>query len=142
MTWLGNFHPIVVHFPIALLIAALVAEILLWSGHWNVPDSVVRYCLLFVALGAVAGALFGWADWWHASYDGEMAVYLDLHRWFGTATAIVAVAAAAADLWARGHADSHRLRWSRGLLVLSTVLVAITGHFGGTLIYGPGFLNP
>jgi uncharacterized membrane protein len=142
ITWLGNFHPLIVHFPIALLISALLAEAMLWYGRWSIPPMVVRFLLVLGALGAVGGALLGWADWWHAKYSGDMAIYLDLHRWFGTATAGIAVLAAGADFWARNHDLPGRLRWSRALLILSALLVGVTGHFGGTLIYGPGFLNP
>ncbi len=33
------------------------------------------------------------------------------------------------------------LRWYQAALVVGTALVGVTGHFGGTLIYGRGYYS-
>jgi mono/diheme cytochrome c family protein len=45
LDWLGNFHVVVVHFPIALLLAAVVGE--LWFAYQRVrqPAPAVRFCV-------------------------------------------------------------------------------------------------
>ena len=56
--WLGKIHPPAVHFPIALLTAAAVAELLRMSTGKPAFDAISRYCIWFGTLTAViAGAL-------------------------------------------------------------------------------------
>jgi hypothetical protein len=47
LAWLGKFHVLVVHFPIALLIVAASGE--LWSLYRGIrhPLSAVRFCRLY-----------------------------------------------------------------------------------------------
>ncbi len=58
--WLGKFHVLVVHFPIALLVVAAVGE--LWSLCCGIrkPAPAVRFCVLFAAAGAAAAVTLGW----------------------------------------------------------------------------------
>src|SRR5262249_13935964 len=62
---LSAFHILVVHFPIALLISAALAELLsTWRGT-RVPSPTVRFCVLLGAAGAVAAAALGWLHAWN-----------------------------------------------------------------------------
>src|SRR5207248_4393498 len=87
----GKLHVLVIHFPIALLVAAVVAE--MWSV-WRkevVPSPVVRFCVLLGTAGALQAAALGWL---HAAFAGSGAGSpqgLALHRWIGTAAALWAV---------------------------------------------------
>jgi len=55
--FLGEVHPLVVHFPIALLLAAALAQLFVYGGKpW---EGAVRYCLYLGALGAVVAAGLG-----------------------------------------------------------------------------------
>src|SRR5262249_18287321 len=61
---LGRFHVVLVHFPIALLIAAAAGEI--WSvlrGR-STPAPAVHFCVVLGAASAVAAAGLGWLDAW------------------------------------------------------------------------------
>lgn len=126
---LGRFHVTVVHFPIALLIVAAFAELL---GR----REVARFCLGLGALAASVAAGLGLIAEDYASYP-TMTEIVFLHRWLGIATAIAAIAA----WWLSRSADDPRRRTIyRTLLFLAALLVAITGHHGGSLIFGPDWL--
>src|SRR5207249_9815896 len=58
--WLGRFHPAAVHFPIALLTAAAVAELLRMATGRPAFDAVSRYCLWFGTLTAAFAGVLGW----------------------------------------------------------------------------------
>jgi uncharacterized membrane protein len=135
---LAHLHPVLVHFPIALLLAAALAELL---GQGRAADGgaspVARYCLSLAALTAVLAALSGWGlaeD--HLALPGTE-VILERHRWLGLSTAGLAVITFAVGLVAGK--QGPRLRLYRWLLLLAAVVVAITGHMGGMLVYGPDF---
>src|SRR5262249_27360905 len=61
---LGQFHVILVHFPIALLIAAAAGEV--WSVLRGRTTSApaVHFCVVAGAASAVAAAGLGWLDAW------------------------------------------------------------------------------
>ncbi|HWG43231.1 MAG TPA: DUF2231 domain-containing protein [Gemmataceae bacterium] len=138
LDWLGNFHVIVIHFPIALLLAAAVGE--LWYACRSVrqPASAVSFCVLLGAISAVVSAALGWLHAANGAGAGSPSI-LTWHRWFGTTTAagsVILLVLSAIDI-RRG----VRSWWFRLLLLLAAVLVGVTGYFGGDLVYGEGYFR-
>jgi uncharacterized membrane protein/mono/diheme cytochrome c family protein len=134
---LGRLHVILVHFPIALLIAAAAGEV--WSirrGRRS-PAPAVHFCVVLGAAGAVAAAGLGWLDAWGGAGAGQSA--LDLHRWLGTAAAgwaLVTAGLSSRDEWRCIRSD-----WFRVALFIGAALVGAAGHFGGILVYGADFFT-
>lgn len=56
--WFGRFHLLALHFPIALVIAAGLAEG--WSMWRRRPPGAARFCLWLGAMAAVPTAALGW----------------------------------------------------------------------------------
>jgi uncharacterized membrane protein len=137
--WLGRFHVLVVHFPIALLAAAALGEILAARRRNPVPEPAVRFCILLGAGGAVAAVALGWL---HADLGEHVSVtnsVLGLHRWLGTAAGAWAIA-----LVLVSERDSRRRRRSlllQALLGSGALLVLIAAHFGGLLVHGSNFFD-
>jgi uncharacterized membrane protein len=138
LVWLGSFHLLVLHFPIALLIAATMGEC--WAARQGsrVPAPAVRFCILLGAAGAVAAAGLGWLHAWNGNGAGAPTV-LALHGWIGTATAAGAVFVAV--LSEREARRGQRTTWFRVWLFAVALLVAPTGHLGGMLVHGADFLQ-
>ena len=134
---LGNFHIVVIHFPIALLIAAAVGEFWsAWRGQ-RMPTPAVRFCVLLGTAGALAAAALGWLHAWNGHGVG-MPLTLSLHRWFGTVAAVWAIGTAA--LSEREQRRGVRSQWFRAWLLFGALLTAVAGHFGGVLVHGEDFL--
>jgi len=134
----GQFHPPSTHFPIALLIVALPAE-LMWAltrkDSWK---ATVRFCVALGAASAVVTATLGWCDAAVSHYRGSTAEILAWHRWFGTATAVWAVFTAALSEFANRRGNPDRLCLSfRLTLLFGIILVSAAGYMGASLIYGP-----
>lgn len=66
---------------------------------------------------------------------------LDWHRWLGVACAAIALVAATIGLAANAVPGPRRLAWYRFAVVLAGLLVGLTGHYGGSLTYGPEYLS-
>jgi len=141
---LGRLHVVLVHFPIALLLAAAAGEV--WSARGarsraagrSAPAPAVHFCVVLGAAGAVAAAALGWLDAWGGAGAG-MPTPLDLHRWLGTATAGGAVLTAV--LAARDGRRGVRGGGFRAALLVTAGLVAVTGHLGGVLVFGDDFFT-
>ena len=139
LQWIGRFHPVVIHIPIGLLIAAAVAEFLLMFTGATSLASASRFCLLLGALGAVTAAPLGWANAAFAGYTGDLASIVTVHRWLGTTTALWSVIVVVlAEVSRRQENPAWRVRYRAALFVCAG-LVGVTGHFGGTLVFGPGY---
>ncbi|MBI4558581.1 MAG: hypothetical protein HY706_13440 [Candidatus Hydrogenedentes bacterium] len=141
--FLGKFHPLAVHFPICLLIAAALAELMyLFSGKNSYSDGA-RLLTLVGAATAVVAASLGWMAAASAGYTGVLASVLTIHRWLGTATAAIAVATSVLVEYSRRAPDPSTRRRAayRGLLLAGAVMVALTGHYGAMLIYGTGYFT-
>jgi uncharacterized membrane protein len=139
MAFIGRLHPLLIHFPIALVIAAALAEVAVMvttDERWRtVAVANVRAGAVFALLATIAG--------WRLALAPEMEVspLLGWHRWLGTVAAAAAVAAALATGGVRAR-SALGVRIFRTALFGAGTLVAVTGHFGGLLVWGANFLRP
>jgi uncharacterized membrane protein len=139
LDWLGRFHVVVVHFPIALLVVAATGELLsLWRGTRD-SATAVRFCVLFAAAGAAPATILGWLHAAFGAYAAGSSRALALHRWTGTTAAILAVGVAIlSEVEARRGVRSLGFRL---LLFAGALMVSIAGHLGGTLVYGNSYFD-
>jgi uncharacterized membrane protein len=139
MALVGRLHPLLVHFPIGLILIAAAAEAaatITRRADWRGVAIVnARVGALFAIGAAVAG-------WRLASSPGiDVSVSLEWHRWLGVIAALAASGAALATAGADGSAPLPRWTY-RFALFWAAALVAVTGHLGGLLVWGADFLRP
>ena len=131
----GRLHPLVVHFPIALL---LVAALLQLPRGKRPPSDTVR---VLTNLGALSAVVAAGAGWLYAEGDplgSSVADQLFWHRWTGVAAAVLAVVTA----WL-GRRAARSEEPSGAFLCASLLTAGLVGggaHLGGELVYGEGFL--
>ncbi len=134
MDWLGRFHPIIVHFPIAFFPAALFTAVV---GRRR-PAFSAPVQFLVVAGGIIApiSALLGWFNggWTMTDTDLLMAV----HRWLGTG---IGAGGLLLGVWAWRRPWEDRGGGMILSLALMTVAIAVQGWFGGALVHGAEHLN-
>lgn len=129
--WLGKFHPAVVHFPIALLIAAAVAEVLFAGTGKLLFNNARVYCLWFGIIGAVGAGILGWFFAGFELIDENW--LLTTHRWLGTSTVICSLLLGWLALTSAKRPSRLLFRL---VLLLAVILVSATGFFGGAMLYG------
>jgi uncharacterized membrane protein len=139
MALLGRLHPLLVHFPISLILIAAAAELVAMTtgrGDWRVVAIANLRAGAVFAIGAVI------AGWRLASAPGiEATSSLEWHRWLGSFGAVAVVGAALAT--AGGPSRPRSAVWAyRIALFWAAALVAVTGHLGGLLVWGADFLRP
>lgn len=139
----GRLHPVIVHFPIALLVVAGMLE-LFGAGRGRMRDTV-RTCLVLGALAACAAAGMGWLNA-HFERGGlpDASTQLLIHRWLGVSAAALAVVLAMAAMRVR-RAEAPATaagggRKFRVAVVMLALMVAVGGHFGGMMVYGSDYL--
>ncbi len=136
LEWIGRFHPVTTHFPVALMLVAVFAESLAW---WTRRESwlhTVRFLVVLGALGAVAASVLGWINAYFSSYSKDPGALLWWHRWLGTGTALWAVVCALLIIIHECQEGSPQRTRFRGALLLGAALVGLSGFLGSALIYG------
>ncbi len=142
----GRLHPMVVHFPIALLLVAGAIEFLRFLTRRPGRSESAFTCLW---IGALAAAIVAYTGWEYAEHDPPGRSVEDTvfwHRWLAVSTASTAVLAVCFSLMRRGSQLKQlpEKPWVRTAyrlaLTLAVGLCAGAGHLGGELVYGEGFL--
>ncbi|HNO78140.1 MAG TPA: hypothetical protein PKN33_08780 [Phycisphaerae bacterium] len=133
IAWLGKFHPLTVHFPIAMLLGTALAELLLIATRRPIFVNAGRFCLWIGCLGAVVSAVLGWYFGGFRLVDDSW--ILTTHRWLGTSTAALSVLLLVVAERTFRRTNASRTSY-RTILFISAGLVGVTGFLGGSLIYG------
>jgi|SRR6185295_694632 len=140
MALIGRIHPLLIHFPIALLIVAAAAEAAAattGSPRWHDVAVVNAYA------GAGFAALAVGAGWQLSLAPAvERTSLLAWHKWVGMSSAALAAAAALTSLSGRRREWRGELWVFRITLLGAGMLVAICGHLGGLMVWGADFLRP
>ncbi len=133
-----NYHPLVIHFPIVLLIVATVLQI--WS-LFGYRKELGLTALVILTAGVISAWLASNVFHVHVASLPESALRLfEEHERFAAYTFWFSSAAAV------GKAVSYfllaRKRWSEAIVVLlllaASVTVSITGHHGAQLVHVEG----
>jgi uncharacterized membrane protein len=86
--FIGNFHPVLVHLPIGILLFALVLEVLQTNTKYQSVALAIPIAYLTGAIAAILSCITGWLLSNTGEYNEST---LNLHRWMGIAVAIVSV---------------------------------------------------
>jgi uncharacterized membrane protein len=128
---IGNFHPVLVHLPIGFLLLAILFQLLSGKEKYAGILPAVRIAFLLGMISAVLSCITGWSLSSGGEYDEDT---LDYHKWMGISVAIISLL---------GYLLSNKPNsiLKKSISVLSFLLIIITGHLGGTLTHGKGFLT-
>ncbi|MEE2889308.1 MAG: c-type cytochrome domain-containing protein [Planctomycetota bacterium] len=135
---IGRFHPLLLHFPIGLLLWAGIVESIEAIRRQPIPASG-PVSLPIVIPGACFSILACVSGWLLANHETPTSA-LDWHRWLGVSTAVLAVVTAAVGV-AMVRGRSVPRNGYRMALFLSVPILAGGGHIGGELKWGDGFIE-
>lgn len=139
MLLIGKLHPLVLHFPIGLVLAAATAELL---ATLTGRESWRAVGIANLRAGAAMAGLTAVAGWALSSAPFiEPSRLLEWHRWIGIAGATAAIGAAALS-WRLRQQSKAGLFVYQATLLGAAALIGLAGHLGGTLVWGADFLHP
>ncbi len=136
--FLGRYHPVVIHFPVALLLLAALLEMI--QAVSARPRRFPLSFLLFLGTtSAVTAMALGWLLMHADAVEGPL---VQRHLQGGIVLAILAVSTLFTCLWAEGGEGRRVITWAyRGLLVATCLVLLRTAHDGGSITHGEDFLS-
>jgi len=129
---LGRFHPLMVHFPIGLLIGAFILELINIFQKTNKDYTTMIY---LGASSAVLAAVMG--QFLYISSDEYGGDIIQQHQWVGWATAILAFLTAIIYRKRKKYADTLPFL----ALGLTCTFVGIAGHIGASITHGTDYIS-
>ncbi len=132
INFIGHFHPLIVHLPIGILLFAIFLQQVSKFEKFNAVASALPFAYLLGTISAIFSCFTGLALANNGAYDASLVFK---HQWLGISVAIFSFAG---YCFIKKNKPVY-LQWLNYLLLLAIVL---TGHLGGTLTHGEGYLNP
>lgn len=132
-----NWHPIFVHFTVALLSTSAVFYLLglaLKKKHLLI---VARWNLWIGALATIATVLAGWYAYNTVNHDGPSHAAMTDHRNWALVTASIFLLLALWALWKQRAANTVS-RIFVAVILFAAGLLAVTGYKGGEVVYRHG----
>ena len=134
---LGRFHPATTHFPIALLLVALLTESLTLIRRSDALKTTTRLCLYLAAPAAIVTTILGLVHEDFGTFTGERYETVELHELLGITVAILATLTLITHEIARKKPNHPPITWLyRLLLATAAGLVGFVGHLGGLVSNG------
>src|SRR5260221_5060145 len=136
----GRLHPLLVHLPIGILIRAFLFDCLSLFRRYKKLSIAVQPALFWGGLSAIASAISGYFISQEGGYAEKTLFW---HQYAGIATATLAVALyfLRRNPWLLKKEKEKRKPIRLLLFVPVIILLSITGHLGGSLTHGEGFLT-
>lgn len=131
--FVGRFHPLIVHFPIALLVVASTMEVLSRLPKLTKLSSGLVFVLLLGTGTAFISVIMGLLIANDRGYDDETLFW---HKWSGISILVISLVLSLVVLNVVRVSSNIRTF----LFVALFLVVALAGHLGGTLTHGENYL--
>lgn len=123
LQWGGRLHPMILHFPIALILLTIILY------FFPLPPTTSKLLTLLSALTAVITALLGLFLSATGEYDAQL---VTSHLWLGVGTSILTM------LW---WIFRDTVFWKRLCTILVVPTLIIGSHYGASLTHGEDYIR-
>ena len=130
--FIGHLHPLLVHLPIGILLLACFFQIVSAHEKYSNLQHAIGVTLFWGMISAIASCITGYLLSNSGDYDEEL---VGKHQWLGISVAMVSI------VYYLLYHYKKIINYKWVLPVLLIVLIAITGHLGGSLTHGSDYLT-
>ena len=139
--FLGRFHPLLLHFPIVLLLLVLAVEFVPRihpNAKWQVAPNIKETLLGITFIATLVTVVGGYLLYRSGEYQGTL---VQNHLRGGVVlTLLLGVGMMA--MWRHKKSKSKHSKWLfQSTLAISGIILLYTSHVGGSITHGPDFLT-
>lgn len=131
---IGNFHPVLVHMPIGILMFAFLLEIYQRVKPSENLGTSIKFALGIGVLCAFAAIGTGLFLEEHGAYDED---FLFLHKWMAIALTVVSIII----FFAKNTKQTVLTKLYFPLFIAVNIMLVLAGHWGGSMTHGADFLT-
>ncbi|MEO7215267.1 c-type cytochrome domain-containing protein [Mucilaginibacter sp.] len=131
----GRLHPLVLHFPIVILMLAMLMEYFRFKPEFvdeKFYQSFTDYLLVLGALFASVTVIMGLLLSHEAGYEGSN---LQWHKWFGVGVAFVGY-----GVYLIRNRERYTAAMAKTGALVTVFCLIMAGHFGGNITHGDDFV--
>ncbi len=128
--FIGRFHPVLVHLPVGILLLAVLFHVLSYKKKYDWLKPAIKLSLLIGAIAAIASCITGYLLSNGGEYDEAL---VSKHQWFGIGMTVISLITY--------YLASKKTNYFKWLMPLIGILLIITGHLGGSITHGEGYLT-
>jgi len=133
--FIGRFHPLIIHFPIVLILLVLVFEVLSRLSLVKISTTIISFLLLSASFFCAFAIIAGFLLYYTGEYAGDIMVW---HKWAGIGVGIGIFLTTLFFLLTKNSNDNFTYLI---LLCVTNVLLLFASHQGGSLTHGKEYLT-
>ncbi len=131
----GRLHPLILHFPIVIIIMAIVLEWYRFKDRIRYQESFQDFISMLWLVGALSAGITVVMGLFLSKEPGYEGNTLEFHKWFGVSVFFIS----SATIWARNNVW-YSVKVARSVTLISVVCLFAAGHFGADLTHGNNFV--
>ena len=140
---IGKLHVLLVHFPVALSLSAVLADFLFAITRRKFFRISGMYCLFLAAIAIIPTAFTGeqLLNIEKSTLTPDYLKIAHIHRNLAVTSLILVLSAAVIRTAYKNHLIKTGLVIYSVLIILILAFISATGHFGGMLTHGKDYLS-
>ncbi len=131
---IGNFHPVVVHMPIGILMFAFILEIYQRIKPTENLGISIKFALGFGVISALTAIGTGLLLEENGAYDADL---LFRHKWMAISLTVVSIII----FFAKEAKQALFAKLYFPLFIAVNIMLILAGHWGGSMTHGEDFLT-
>lgn len=132
---LGRMHPMILHFPIAILMLSMFLEFFRFKASYNTQEFFRDFTSNLLLVGVLSSAITVIMGLFLAKEEGYAGEVLQWHKWAGISIVFVA----SFIYWGR-NAAWYKAPVSKAAATITSLSLVFAGHFGAILTHGDNFI--
>ncbi|RYD89415.1 MAG: cytochrome C, partial [Sphingobacteriales bacterium] len=132
---IGRLHPMILHFPIAILILAMVLEFFRFKDQYQSQVFYQNFTSNLLLIGLLSAAVTVIMGLFLSKEEGYSGSVLQWHKWTGISIVFVASA-----IYFMRTYPWYNAPLAKGGALVTILCLILAGHFGATLTHGESFV--
>ncbi|MEO6000136.1 MAG: c-type cytochrome domain-containing protein [Chitinophagaceae bacterium] len=131
----GRMHPMLLHFPIVIIMLSMVLEFFRFRPQYNNQELYQSFTSNLLLIGALSAAVTVIMGLFLSKEGGYTGSTLQWHKWTGASIAFIT----SLIYWARSQ-PWYKAPVAKSSAVLASLCLILAGHYGATITHGVNFV--